>query len=82
MRAQSRVQTYVVVGGATAMMGAAVAAAAAVLVRDGIARKRARRAFRPVRDAGPDNMRHPPKHWDKVDEMMDQSFPCSDPPCY
>lgn len=35
----------------------------------------------PVRDAGPDAMRDPPKRqWTKVDEESDQSFPASDPP--
>lgn len=34
----------------------------------------------PVRDAGPDNMQHPPRHWDAVDESSDESFPASDPP--
>ena len=34
----------------------------------------------PVRPAGPDAMRDPPKKWDKVDESSDESFPASDPP--
>ena len=34
----------------------------------------------PVRNAGPDNMLHPPEEWDIVDEQSDQSFPASDPP--
>lgn len=34
----------------------------------------------PVRDAGPEHMRHPPKDWDRVDEQVDESFPASDPP--
>lgn len=34
----------------------------------------------PVRPSGPKNMRDPPKHWDKVDEQSDESFPASDPP--
>lgn len=33
-----------------------------------------------VRAAGPAAMRNPPKHWDAIDEAMDQSFPASDPP--
>jgi len=34
----------------------------------------------PVRPAGKDAMRDPPKKWDKVDEESDESFPASDPP--
>jgi hypothetical protein len=34
----------------------------------------------PVRPAGPQDMRDPPKEWDKVDEESDESFPASDPP--
>ncbi|HVY86130.1 MAG TPA: hypothetical protein VG943_13430 [Caulobacterales bacterium] len=34
----------------------------------------------PVRDAGPENMEHPPKDWSEVDEASDESFPASDPP--
>lgn len=38
-------------------------------------------ARNPVRDAGPDAMRDPPKgEWSSVDEASDQSFPASDPP--
>ncbi|MFC0199161.1 hypothetical protein [Paracoccus rhizosphaerae] len=33
-----------------------------------------------VRDAGPEEMASPPRHWDRVDEMSDESFPASDPP--
>ncbi len=33
-----------------------------------------------IRPAGPENMKHPPKNWDKVDEESDESFPASDPP--
>lgn len=36
--------------------------------------------FAPVRNAGPAAMRSDPKHWDKVDEEVDESFPASDPP--
>lgn len=32
------------------------------------------------RPSGPDNMRDPPKRWDRVDEAGDESFPASDPP--
>ncbi|MEQ8697426.1 MAG: hypothetical protein RLT05_12795 [Bauldia litoralis] len=35
---------------------------------------------RPVRPAGPESMRDPPKNWDEVDEESDESFPASDPP--
>ncbi len=34
----------------------------------------------PVRPAGPESMRDPPKRWDKVDQAEDESFPASDPP--
>lgn len=34
----------------------------------------------PVRPAGPELMRDPPKRWDKVDEAVDEFFPASDPP--
>lgn len=34
----------------------------------------------PVRPAGREDMRDPPKKWDKVDEESDESFPASDPP--
>ncbi|OWU72711.1 hypothetical protein [Phaeobacter sp. 22II1-1F12B] len=33
-----------------------------------------------VRDAGPAQMRNPPRQWDMVDETADESFPASDPP--
>ncbi|EAR50598.1 hypothetical protein OG2516_12141 [Oceanicola granulosus HTCC2516] len=33
-----------------------------------------------VRDAGPKEMRDPPREWDRVDEQVDESFPASDPP--
>lgn len=36
--------------------------------------------FAKVRNAGPDAMRSDVKHWDKVDEAADESFPASDPP--
>jgi hypothetical protein len=41
-----------------------------------------KRGFMPVRDAGPENMKHAPETWDRVDEAADQSFPASDPPSY
>lgn len=33
-----------------------------------------------VRPAGTKEMADPPRDWDKVDEMADESFPASDPP--
>jgi len=35
---------------------------------------------RPIRNAGPEEMRDPPPSWDRVDEQVDESFPASDPP--
>lgn len=35
---------------------------------------------KPVRDAGPEAMKTPPKRWDGVDQQADESFPASDPP--
>ena len=36
----------------------------------------------PVRAAGKDAMRDPPKEWDKLDDINDESFPASDPPAF
>jgi hypothetical protein len=36
----------------------------------------------PVRSAGREAMRDPPKEWDEVDEALDATFPASDPPSY
>ncbi|MBV0913201.1 hypothetical protein [Anianabacter salinae] len=33
-----------------------------------------------VRNAGPSEMRDPPRNWSRVDEQGDESFPASDPP--
>ncbi len=32
------------------------------------------------RDAGLEEMKNPPRTWDKVDQAIDESFPASDPP--
>ncbi|GIK50075.1 MAG: hypothetical protein KJZ75_01445 [Hyphomonadaceae bacterium] len=34
----------------------------------------------PVRDAGAENMKTPPRRWSRTDERSDESFPASDPP--
>jgi hypothetical protein len=44
--------------------------------------RRRQEAPEPVRPAGPESMRDPPKQWDKVDEAADESFPASDPPAF
>ncbi|WP_210527821.1 hypothetical protein [Rubellimicrobium arenae] len=36
--------------------------------------------YQPVRNAGREEMSIPPRHWDRVDETVDESFPASDPP--
>lgn len=38
------------------------------------------RGPRPVRNAGPAEMRDPPQGWSRADDLSDQSFPASDPP--
>ncbi|PWC53103.1 hypothetical protein TSO221_11735 [Azospirillum sp. TSO22-1] len=36
-----------------------------------------------VRDAGPEHMRDEPRRpWSKVDQVVDESFPASDPPSF
>ena len=44
--------------------------------------KRRRDIPEPVRPAGPESVRDPPREWDKVDEAADESFPASDPPAF
>jgi hypothetical protein len=68
----------------SALIGLSIAAlaGASTLAAIGLQERRARRAFQPVRDAGPENMAHPPEGWDAVDETVDESFPASDPPCH
>lgn len=43
---------------------------------------RADKANQPVRAAGKEAMRDPPREWDEVDEIGDESFPASDPPAF
>ena len=43
---------------------------------------RAEPARHPVRPAGKDAMRDTPQNWDKLDEVLDESFPASDPPAH
>ena len=64
-----------------ALIGVAIAILAGA-AKMSAERRRARRAFQPVRDAGPENMAHPPADWDDVDQTADESFPASDPPCH
>jgi hypothetical protein len=42
--------------------------------------KRPAPEFPYVRPAGKEEMKNPPRTWDKVDETSDESFPASDPP--
>jgi hypothetical protein len=72
--------------GTKALLGlsiAVLAGGAAMALRQTYRRAPAYRVSYPhVRDAGPANMKDPPREWDTVDEMMDQTFPASDPPAY
>ena len=62
---------------AGAVIGLSAALTAAALY---LAKRPRRLVFRPVRDAGPDAMENPPQGWDRTDQALDESFPCSDPP--
>jgi hypothetical protein len=72
--------------GGMAAAGALLAGAFLLLTgRDPRKPRVARRSDRPrhrqpVRQAGPEEMRDPPRSWDRVDETSDESFPASDPP--
>jgi hypothetical protein len=44
--------------------------------------KRPKGSPEPVRPAGAESMRNPPKEWDRVDEASDESFPASDAPSF
>jgi hypothetical protein len=80
MRETMTPRTGAMVGGA--VVGVSAAFLASRLLMRATARPRTRFVFMPVRDAGPDNMEHPPEEWDRVDEAADASFPASDPPSY
>jgi hypothetical protein len=60
----------------------AIAATARSVEQSASRRRSLRRNRFDVRDAGPDNMKDPPRHWDKIDQAADESFPASDPPAY
>lgn len=67
--------------------GAAVLAVGAFAARELVkaqsrkkADKNAMAAATNVRDAGHENLDHPPHDWDVVDQASDESFPASDPP--
>ena len=62
--------------------GAFVGLAGIVIAARAVRPRRYRIYYMPVRDAGPDNMTHPPGDWDNVDQAIDESFPASDPPTY
>ncbi len=71
------VRSNAVVGVSLALIAGAAAATYSLHLKR---TRRERRAFRPVRDAGPDAMTNPPSDWDSVDQAIDESFPASDPP--
>lgn len=64
--------------GAWMKTGAALASAG--LLTYWLLKRETPKAARPIRNAGPENMRTPPKRWDETDETSDESFPASDPP--
>ena len=61
-----------IAGGALMMVGGLIAKALSSREEEG--------DYRYVRTAGPREMSAPPRHWDRVDEAVDESFPASDPP--
>lgn len=62
-----------IAGGALMMLGGLIAKASASDDDD-------ETDHRYVRAAGRKEMSAPPRHWDRVDEAVDESFPASDPP--
>lgn len=61
----------------TLFVGLGVALAGLTLMNR--SRSRAALTTMPVRNAGPEDMRDPPRRWDETDQALDETFPASDP---